>query len=239
MKKRQLKASLLLITVTMASMGLIFLCLLHLPVQMDVSTTVLAKMIQYFDDNVQPKPGAQYAIAIRLSKEQCTDETFSIETVFSRADVEKVNKTLTDGQTCELCTDSKNVIAANPQYKNPKNHSEYRLLYPVGKSPMDNLLKNVDKNSCVVFYTYNSPCVKECISGEKNILEGLSNWKNKQQGGVNFFVFQNIWKKDKSKKNLSKEFQKIEEKVPLYRCFGEQINCLKYGDNNNNQILSD
>lgn len=215
----------------MASMlalrGLILICLLQLSVQVDVNKVALAKMLKYFDDNVQPKPGAQYAIAIRLSKNQCTDEKFSITSVFSLKDAKIVKETIKNGQTCDVCTSPKNVIAARPQTEDPNDHSEYRLLYPVGKSPMDNLLKNVDKNSCVVFYTYNSPCVKECISGEKNILEGLSNWKNKLKDGINVFAFQSIWGKDVTK-DLPSEFQKIDKIVSLYQCpEAEQINCFK------------
>nr|XP_055053377.1 uncharacterized protein LOC129438605 [Misgurnus anguillicaudatus] len=186
-------------------------------------------MFHIMSSSVQPKPGAQYAIAIRLTKNQCTDEKFSITSVFSKADAQIVKETIRNGQTCDVCTSPKNVIAARPQSEDPNDHSEYRLLYPVGKSPMDNLLKNVDKNSCVVFYTYNSPCVKECINGQKNILEGLSNWKKGGEGKVkiNAFVFRNIWKKDLTN-DLPKEFQKIDVIVPLYQCpEAEQMNCFK------------
>ncbi|KAG1948265.1 hypothetical protein F2P79_012078 [Pimephales promelas] len=82
--------------------GLIFLGLLHLCVQGiqgDVNTAVLAKMTQYFYDNVQPKTkmgiDAQYAIAISVSKDQCTDEEqFDIQTVFSKQDAKHVKLNL-------------------------------------------------------------------------------------------------------------------------------------------------
>ncbi|XDV32772.1 hypothetical protein PO909_003495, partial [Leuciscus waleckii] len=63
--------------VTIASLKcVVVLCLLHLCVQSiqgDVNPAVLAKMIQYFDDNVQPKtkPDVQYAIAIFVPQSQC------------------------------------------------------------------------------------------------------------------------------------------------------------------------
>ncbi|XP_065138283.1 uncharacterized protein [Paramisgurnus dabryanus] len=223
--------------------GLILVCLLQLSVQVDVNPAVLAKIIQYFDKNVQPKSGAQYAIAISLSKEQCTDETFSIKTVFSKEEAKIVKDTINcDSQICELFTDSINVIAARPDLKNPNDHSEYRLLYNKNNgfpdSPMDKLLRNANENSCVVFYTFNSPCVERCIDGNKNILEGLSNWKNKQKEGVNVFVFRNIWHID-LKEDLTQKFQKIDNIVPLYRCHGaEQFNCIKCGDDNH-QIQRD
>nr|XP_055053427.1 uncharacterized protein LOC129438633 [Misgurnus anguillicaudatus] len=202
----------------------------------DKMITVLAKLIQYFDENVQPKTklDVQYSIAILLSKEQCTDENFSIETVLSRANAEKVKKTITDGQ---IFTELPNVIAARPDPQNSKNHSEYRLLYNNNNSfpdsPMDKLLKNAKENSCVIFYTYNSPCVKKCINGKKNILEGLSNWKNKHECGINVFVYRKVWHKDINK-NFSKEFKKIDEKVPLYFCHDNKI--FKWNDNKNMKL---
>ncbi|XP_065138289.1 uncharacterized protein [Paramisgurnus dabryanus] len=213
-----------------APTGLIFLCLLQLRVQANVNTAVLNKMIQYFDNNVQPKTMSdiQYAIAISVPEQQCTDETSSIETVFSKGDAEKVKTILTNGQTCELCTNSENapIIAARP--KSDKIHAEYVLLYPVGNSLMDKLLEKAKENNCVVFYTYNSPCVTKCISGEKNIIEGLSNWKNKRSQGINVFVFRTVWHKDAWRKDLSEEFKKIDAIVPLYQCYGaERINCFK------------
>ncbi|XP_065138282.1 uncharacterized protein [Paramisgurnus dabryanus] len=211
-----------------APRGLIFLCLLQLSVQANVNTAVLTKMIQYFNNNVQPKtkPDIQYAIAISVPEKQCTDETSSIETVFSREDAEKVQTILTNGQTCELCTNSQNVIAARP--KSDKIHAEYVLLYPPGNSPMDKLLEKAKDNDCVVFYTYNSPCVTKCIDGERSILEGLSNWKNKRNQGLNVFVFHIVWHKDVWRSDLSEEFKKIDEKVPLYQCYGaERMNCFK------------
>nr|XP_055053836.1 uncharacterized protein LOC129438964 [Misgurnus anguillicaudatus] len=211
--------------------GLILICLLQLSVQEDVNKVALAKMIKYFDDNVQPKPGAQYAIAIRLTKKQCTDEKFSVMSVFSRPDAKIVKDKISKGQICELCTKLKNVIAARPKSEDPNDHPEYRLLFSegksVGNSPMDKLLEKVDKNTCVVFYTYNSPRVNESMSVKKNILRGLSNWKNKQKEGIKVFVFQNMWEKDVTE-NLTNEIQKIDVIVPLYQCpRAEEMNCFK------------
>ncbi|KAK9961821.1 hypothetical protein ABG768_007221 [Culter alburnus] len=197
--------------------GLIFLCLLHLCVQgiQGVNTAVLAKMIQYFYDNVQPKTqsqtDAQYAIAIGVPPEQCTKEGSDIQTVFPQQDAKLVKDKLKNGEKCFLCTSS-NVIATRPDLIT-KEHSEHIL--------------------CVVFYSYNSPCVKTCIKSEDNILAGLSNWINIRKEGMNAFVFQEIWQKDK-KKDLQEEFLKINAVVLLYHCkkTSNVMACRKCVENN-------
>ncbi|KAK2907368.1 hypothetical protein Q8A67_006353 [Cirrhinus molitorella] len=71
---------------------IIFLCLLPLCVEgiQDVNTVCLAKMTQYFYDNVQPKTGqgadAQYALSIYVPPAHCTDKHSKIENVFDKFD---------------------------------------------------------------------------------------------------------------------------------------------------------
>ncbi|KAA0721354.1 hypothetical protein E1301_Tti020632 [Triplophysa tibetana] len=196
---------------------LVVLCLLHLAIpfiQGDVNTVKLAQMIQYFDDFVQPKPGAQFAIALAVSESQCTDEHTDIRAEFSEADANQVKSLITNGQTCDLCTPAKNVIAARPN-GTTKEHAEHILLFPQGSSPMDKLIKS--KGSCIVFYSYNSPCVTKCISSDDNIVPGLSNWINIRKEKTNVFIFEKIWQKDEWRKDLDKEFLKVNAVVPLYR----------------------
>uniref|UniRef100_A0A672KEP7 Uncharacterized protein n=1 Tax=Sinocyclocheilus grahami TaxID=75366 RepID=A0A672KEP7_SINGR len=213
----------------------VLIVLLYLGVQSterDVKPGALANI-----SNVQPKTkmqiDAQYAIAISVQRAQCTDVHADIQNVFSNKDAKHVKDELSKGQKCLLCTDSRNVIAARPN-RTTKEHSEHVLLYPLGESPMDKLLEQADQNSCVVFYSYNSPCVKKCIRGEDNILNGLSNWINTRKNGMNAFVFNEIWQKDK-KKNLAEEFLKINAVVPLYRCkiTSDGMECWKCVENNN------
>lgn len=185
--------------------------------------------------SVQPKTqsqtDAQYAIAIGVPPDQCTKEGSDIQTVFPQQDAKLVKDKLKNGEKCFLCTSS-NVIATRPDLKT-KEHSEHILLYPPLKSPMDKLLAKADKDSCVVFYSYNSPCVKTCIKSEDNILAGISNWINIRKEGMNAFVFQEIWQQDK-KKDLQEEFLKINAVVPLYRCkkTSNAMACQKCVENN-------
>ncbi|KAL1261201.1 hypothetical protein QQF64_009028 [Cirrhinus molitorella] len=204
---------------------LVIFCLLHLCVrniQGQVNPSALAKMIQYFDDNVQPKTkigtNAQYAIAISVPRYLCTNDQSQIEDVFSREEAQSVKDYITQGQTCVRCSSSQNVIATRPNAKT-KEHAEHILLFPTGNSPMDTLLKNTDQNNCVVFYSYNSPCVTKCIRGEDNIFPGLQNWKNVRNEGMNVFVFEDLWKD--ADKTIADDFKRIDQLVPLYRCASE------------------
>ncbi|KAF4115025.1 hypothetical protein G5714_002514 [Onychostoma macrolepis] len=194
----------------------IFLCLLHLCVQgvQDVNTVCLAKMTQYFYDNVQPKTGqgadAQYALSIYVPPAHCIDKHANIENEFDKDDAAKVKMLLQKGSKCELCTKPKNVIASRPVKIDEKTteHSEHVLLYPIGNSLMDKLLAKARDQSCVVFYSYNSPCVKTCLQSADNIMEGLRNWINKRKDKMNAFVFQEIWQKDKDK-DLKQNFKTL------------------------------
>ncbi|XP_059367814.1 uncharacterized protein LOC132106169 [Carassius carassius] len=220
----------------------IFFCLLHLhfqSIQGVPNTLCLDKMTQYFYDHVQPKQGKQnfqYALAIAVQEDQCTNEQSDIQTEFSLTDAANVRNLLNGKMKCELCTSSKNVIASRPVpiSKKKDEHSEHVLLYPVGNSLMDKLLTEKSKSDCVVFFSYNSPCVKTCLQSNDNIKEGLSNWINKRKDTTNAFVFQDVWQNDK-RSVLEEEFKNINAIVPLYRCAitANVMKCQKCVDNNN------
>ncbi|XP_042609326.1 uncharacterized protein LOC109070810 isoform X1 [Cyprinus carpio] len=217
----------------------IILCLLHLHVQSieGVNTVCLDKMTQYFYKHVQPKQGKkdlQYALAIAVHQDQCTNEQSDIQTEFSLTDAANVRNLLIGKQKCELCTSSKNVIASRPiKKKKEEEHSEHVLLYPVGTSLMDNLLEEKSSADCVVFFSYNSPCVKTCLQSDDNIMEGLRNWINKRKAKMNAFVFQDVWQNDK-RSVLEEEFKRINAIVPLYRCArtADVMKCQKCVENN-------
>ncbi len=188
--------------------------------------------------SVQPKTGkgddAQYALSIYVPPAHCVDKRANIENKFDKEDATRVKMLLNKGAKCELCTELKNVIASRPvNRKRTTEHSEHVLLYPVGNSLMDKLLAKARNQSCVVFYSYNSPCVKTCLQSADNIMEGLTNWINKRKGQRNAFVFQEIWQKDKDK-DLQTEFQNIDAIVPLYRCMRirNAMECRKCVENN-------
>uniref|UniRef100_A0A8C1XIS3 Uncharacterized protein n=1 Tax=Cyprinus carpio TaxID=7962 RepID=A0A8C1XIS3_CYPCA len=221
----------------------IFLCLLHLCVQgiQEMNTVCLAQMTQYFYDNVQPKTkqgaDAQYALSIYVPPAHCTDKHAKIENVFDKDDAAQVKTLLNKGVTCKLCTKPKNVIASRTVKIDERTieHSEHVLLYPVDNSLMDKLLEKARDQSCVVFYSYNSPCVETCLQSADNITEGLRNWINKRgkKGQINAFVFQEIWHRDNDR-DLKKGFHNIDKIVPLYRCRRNRnaMGCRKCVNNN-------
>lgn len=189
--------------------------------------------------SVQPQTGkgepAQYAFAITVPSAQCTSEQSDIQTVFSKEEAEYVKTVITEGNTCELCSQSGIVIATRPKNK---EHAEHILLYPLGNSPMSKLLKEADQNSCIVFYSYNSPCVTKCIQSEDNILEALSNWKNIRKEAMNVFVFEKIWQKDKWRKDMAEDLLKIDNQVPLYRCDNTNgMECQKCVEKNTENVI--
>ncbi|XP_039541451.1 uncharacterized protein LOC120488928 [Pimephales promelas] len=219
--------------------------LLHLCIQcnnVQVKTDVLAKMIQYFDDKLQPTNHGipnQYSVIIRVPYQQCTEQ-FSLDSVFNTDEIKNAfNDFKTNGQRrlCEVTQEEVRLAAAKPswiQMIRETLHSEYVLIYPkdaTNTSPMDKILKMVNDDQCVVLYTYNSPCIEKCIDDVNGtILYGLSNWLNTQTTGIKAFVFQEIWHKDWT---LDRDhFKKINDRVPLYRCVKEksQMKCYKCGD---------
>ncbi|KAL1261172.1 hypothetical protein QQF64_008999 [Cirrhinus molitorella] len=74
------------------ALRLFIFCLFHLCIQGNqVNTEVLAQMIRYFDDKLQPtfnnRPN-QYSVVIRVPYQECTDK-FSLDTVFNSDKVKK------------------------------------------------------------------------------------------------------------------------------------------------------
>ncbi|XDV32773.1 hypothetical protein PO909_003496 [Leuciscus waleckii] len=223
-------------------------CLLHLCIQCDqeqVNTNVLVKMIQYFDDKLQPSNHDrpyQYSVVIRVPYQQCTEQ-FSLDSVFNMNEMENAfNDFKTNGQRrlCEVTQDLFSLAAAKPSWIQMASssgktlHSEYILIYPIdatNTSPLDKILRMPNDDQCVVLYTYYSPCIEKCINDKADtILYDFSNWLNTQRTGIKALVFQEIWRKDWT--GVRDQFAKINYLVPLYRCVKEnsQMKCYKCED---------
>ncbi|KAG9268148.1 hypothetical protein AMEX_G17090 [Astyanax mexicanus] len=201
----------------------------------NVNTETLARIIQFFDDNYKKveKNVRQYAVAINVPEDQCKinfvpdKNNFLTKEESSTNVINKIydeNVALYEGQ--EL------IAAGTLKKQKHTRHSESILMNPPESSPMTNLL-NKKKDGCVVFYTYNSPCVQTCIdiNGNYSILKMLERWS--KQGGLKAFVFKDIWKFDQ-KKDLKENFKAITKYVPLYRCVSSETcyECVE-GDNIN------
>uniref|UniRef100_A0A673KRU3 Uncharacterized protein n=1 Tax=Sinocyclocheilus rhinocerous TaxID=307959 RepID=A0A673KRU3_9TELE len=166
---------------------------------------------QTFSVNRDPQ---QYAVAINVLRTQCEKDFLPTRNNFltkERPNV-KMIRPLYAGE--EL------IVAGVKKSDGFSIHAERILLTSTENlpiPPMRNLL-NKGKDSCTIFYTYKSPCVKSCLneSSPYNILSGLENWR--QHSSVKAFVFKDIFWADKTKENLQENFKKIVAHVPLYRC---------------------
>uniref|UniRef100_A0A8C1XHT0 Uncharacterized protein n=1 Tax=Cyprinus carpio TaxID=7962 RepID=A0A8C1XHT0_CYPCA len=188
----------------------------------DIST--LARIINFFENNYKrvntdghPR---QYAVAINVPKDQC-QQNFNPapDNFLTQEDAMNVKNAITD-ETNALYQGAELIAAGTRKKKKYNMHSESLLLNPADNSPMTNLL-NKRKDSCSVFYTFESPCVNTCLdeNGSHSILKALENWK--EHSGIKAFVFKNFWKFDTEKENLQTKFKQIVAHVPLYRCVSE------------------
>ncbi|XP_066499887.1 uncharacterized protein [Hoplias malabaricus] len=194
----------------------------------DVDINTLARIIQFFDNNyrqVEKKDNIeivrQYAAAINVPKEQCQSGFVPDQNNFLKKEEEATNvKNKIYDPNLALYQGDELIAAGTLERtegkKTYKRHSESTLMNPPDKSPMSTLL-NKRKEGCVVFYTYNSPCVQTCIdiNGNYNILKMLETWGKREE--LKAFVFKDIWKFD-TRKDLKENFKAITKYVPLYRC---------------------
>lgn len=206
----------------------------------------------------------QYAVAINVPAEQCK-EKFSGK-FLSDENKNVVRNDLND-DTKRLYK-GKQMVAARPKGRSTtsKIHSERALLICEDNNqavtPVQNLLNTGDKNGCVVFYTYNSPCLDYCLNQTKDndeqnrvsvqtakgrtnvlpavkkcILNSLSILTN--HPGPKAFVFSQVYENDRNKTELASALKEVAEMVPLYKCnTTECIECLDNNNNFNNQCLS-
>ncbi|XP_058600548.1 uncharacterized protein LOC131520374 [Onychostoma macrolepis] len=240
------------------ALRLFIFCLFHPCIQgpqVPVNTEVLAQMIQYFDEKLQPGGNNQYSVLIRVPYQHCTDR-FSLDSVFNTNEIKTAFnyfKTNRGRRLYEVTKDSVSLTATKPSLdptssSEEDDHAEYILIYSRDDantpSPLQKILDMINDDQCVVLYTYNSPCITKCINDEDDsILHGLSNWKNTQTTGIKAFVFQKIWPKDSTglAEDQKEQFTKINDLVPLYRCVknNNQMQCYKCGTAGSLMLLPD
>ncbi|KAI4882541.1 hypothetical protein NFI96_034473, partial [Prochilodus magdalenae] len=205
----------------------VLLCLLALGcrhVEGDaVDAKTLARIIEFFNNNykkVEKGDVRQFAVAINVPKEQCLKDFVPNNDNFLTKEVATNVKNKIYDRKIALYEGSELIAAGTLERKKYNRHSESILMNPAESSPMAKLLNN-RKEGCVVFYTYNSPCIDTCINitSKYNILEMLKTWSKRTE--LKAFVYRNIWKFDKDK-NLSDKFKVINDYVLLYRCVSAQ-----------------
>ncbi|XP_067092119.1 uncharacterized protein [Osmerus mordax] len=225
----------------------------------EVDQNTLPKIIQFIGTNYQPSgqndngDRLQYAVAINVPAEQC-GPGFSQDNFLSEDSAEAVKKDLKEHNLYK----GSQLVAATPKGTGQTNavHSERALLMCKDSSdavsPMQDML-NKNKDGCVVFYTYNSPCLKLCLNQAKDnelkkardktiqrnrpkipplvqkcILESLSVLTN--HGGPKAFVFSRVYIEDLESDTLKAALKVVAEKVPLYKCDANScFKCLSNG----------
>ncbi|KAL6471927.1 hypothetical protein MHYP_G00205770 [Metynnis hypsauchen] len=207
----------------------------------------------YLDDD-------QFAIAINIPAEKCSTDikpVHSVLTHHARRVKHAMNSTARFYRGRRLIGAKQKTINETSSY-----HPEYLLLIqsnPPKNTFYDPLLKELmdrDKHGCVIFYTYNSPCVKSCSTpeGTYSILPALDMLSNHK--GPKAFVFKNVWEPyvDPSQKTENvlltcfpsgtgafvlwgyqeyfplhqANIKAVNAKVPLYRCNKDRCDYCMY-----------
>ncbi|XP_036417905.1 uncharacterized protein LOC118801647 [Colossoma macropomum] len=143
--------------------------------------------------------GDQFAVAINVPAEKCSTRVKPDQSFLPDDPALKVKRAMNRPARVYR---GRRIIAAKQKMINETSsyHPEYLLLIqsnPPNTTSHDPLLKsllNKDKHGCVVFYTYNSPCVKSCstIEGADSILPALDMLRDHK--GPKAFVFRKVWK---------------------------------------------
>ncbi|KAI4879607.1 hypothetical protein NFI96_002938 [Prochilodus magdalenae] len=177
-----------------------------------------------FLDKTYGDGSRQIALAINVPKEKCSKGIVPDQNFLLDNDVDKVKAAMNG--TARVYK-GQQLIGAKPKpigKKSRNYHSEYLLLInsnPSKTSPDDHLMKKLldrDPTGCVVFYTFNSPCVNSCSSPNKpySIIPALENFRN--HNGPKAFVFGQVWKHDVNTTQWKANIRAVNSRVPLYRC---------------------
>ncbi|KAI4885145.1 hypothetical protein NFI96_028892, partial [Prochilodus magdalenae] len=182
-----------------------------------------------------PREDVQYAMAVRITQNQCIQGSNLQDLASLKKEVSDFKNTLTGRNVFE----GQMIIAARD--KNEK-HSEYRLLLEGDGKVIKKLLQNTAERNdedCVIFYTYNSPCLDTCLNETADNVKRERDEKRIEQGkkpketyrciypaldiftevrGPKALVFTLLYGEDPNNPKLSECLGKITEKIPLYQC---------------------
>ncbi|XP_030632704.1 NLR family CARD domain-containing protein 3-like [Chanos chanos] len=175
----------------------------------------------------------QYAVAINVPRDQCQKNFNPTGSNFLLGEDANLVKNIIKNETYSVYQGSELIAAGQEQKKGYKRHSESLLLNPPNNSPKTKLLKSKTE-SCLIFYSFNSPCVRSCLNENvpQNLLKGLD--EIKAHSGLKAFVFNQIWGED-AKANLADKFRLVSARVPLCRCDSDN-ECHSCGGGGNTPI---
>ncbi|XP_036413110.1 uncharacterized protein LOC118797915 [Colossoma macropomum] len=210
------------------TLSVFLLCLLSLSLRGTEAKVLdqnnLATIISYIQDTYGDEE-KQFAVAINVPARKCT---FGIKAdqidLLPYADAQTVKAAMNGAakvyRGCQL-------IGAKPKPipgKRSNYHSEYLLLIdsdPPGPSSNGPAIRDLLENNptgCLIFYTFNSPCVNTCSTPTKpySIIPALEMFKN--HAGPKAFVFHKVWQRDVNKTQWEANMKEVNARVPLYRC---------------------
>lgn len=176
-------------------------------VEAEVDVNALRRLVDHIENTYQPTPesppaspnaGAtasacssvdvfQYAVSIRVAKKLCESNTGEqITGLPDRTDV--MTALSIQGNNAVRVYMGDNLVAARPKGEGTNAvHSERMLLMERVENvqPMEHLIGN-HHDDCVVFYTYNSPCMDYCLNQKRDDNEDnrvkIKTEKNIQKG---------------------------------------------------------
>ncbi|XDV32778.1 hypothetical protein PO909_003501 [Leuciscus waleckii] len=193
---------------------ILLLCLLHFStcaVGEDVNPTILMSTVQKFQ-NVLAEDIGQYTVVFRVEKSKCLEDSGYPDQIL----LTQVNKTLQNNEVYR--SNDRDLIAAKAD-KDLQLDSEFRL-----KNYLGDILNVGDK--CVVYFTFNSPCLSKCLSGHSNIKTSLR--RLQRYNGIKASAFQNIfaWEGGSDNRNaVINRLKTIARSLPYYQCERNQAEC--------------
>ncbi|XP_066530065.1 uncharacterized protein [Hoplias malabaricus] len=214
--------------------GLVLLSLLSVAISVDIGNLPL--IIRYLQNNYGSGDN-QFAVAINVPAAKCAAGAVPDQNFLS-GDVSQTVKNAMNSDA--RVYNGQQLIGARPKPIPGKSfyyHSEYLLLIrsnPPNISPDDPLMQkllNKDPSGCVVFYTFNSPCVKTCSTptGPHSIIPALDMFRN--HNGPKAFVFNRVWRLDIIGDMWKDNIKLVNDRVLVHRC--DNTGCIRCVDNNN------
>ncbi|KAI4879610.1 hypothetical protein NFI96_018368, partial [Prochilodus magdalenae] len=164
----------------------------------DVNQNALAGIVSHIEYSYRPDRGRQFAVAMNIPADYCTGklDLKAFREYFKDYTPRLVKTAMSSDSRIYV---GERLIGALPKricrYVDVNYHSEYLLLVksnPPEESSADPLIKKIldkDKEGCVIFYTYYSPCDGICLNAKnpRNILKALEIFK--EHKGPKAFVY--------------------------------------------------
>ncbi|XP_051966374.1 uncharacterized protein LOC127631970 [Xyrauchen texanus] len=191
---------------TVSLRSLLLVCLLPLCIQSVDETAdpqTLMRIVEMFETRLNVK--GQYAVAIRLEKEECLPKADLNSMVFDRKKLQEIGVDILNG---EISVSDDIIAAKYKQFDKYTDHSEFRL-----KNYLNKVLAKEDQ--CVIYFSLNSPCLNKCLNGKYNIENSLKALQS--YTGIKAFLFKYVYEGD-DKQTMVERMKAIAPNLPLFQC---------------------